>query len=274
MSYIVKLINLIFQIIFFPLKFLPEIWALIIISVLTGIVMLLVFRATSNQQAIKKTKNKIKAYILELVLYKDNFKIIIKAIGNIFRYNGRYLRQTLIPLIIVFIPVVLILIQLNYRYQYRNFKPGENTIVKVKLNDNGENSFEEVKLLPSDHYAIETPALRLKDLNELNWRIRILSGEAFDLRFENQGSLVKKSVNRADRIAMLSPKKGNWNLWEYFLSPTEDLIPDSKLIKSIEIQYPNEELKIFGYTVHWLVIFFVVSLIAAFGLKGIFHVEI
>jgi len=274
MIVVMKIINFFFQIIFYPLKFLPDIWALIIVSIVTGIVMLLVFRQTSNQKAIKKTKDKIKAHILELVLYKDNLKIIVKAIGNIFRYNGRYLYQTIIPLLIVFIPVILILIQLNYRYQFRSFNSGDRTLVKVKLVDGSSDNFDKIKLLNSPNYQIETPALRIVEANELDWRVRILNGDKFNLLIENEGDTVIKSVNRTDRVSFLSPKRERFSSLAFLLCPTEEPISESKIIKSIEIQYPQRKMKIFGFYVHWLVVFFVVSLIAAFGLKGVFHVEI
>ena len=106
MLLIVKIINVLFQLLFFPLRVFPEIWSLTIISVVTGIVMLIIFRYTSNQKVIRETKNKIKAHIFELVFYKDNFKIIAKAIGKIMRYNALYLKQTIIPLLFVFIPLL------------------------------------------------------------------------------------------------------------------------------------------------------------------------
>ncbi|NOY59399.1 MAG: hypothetical protein GXO75_10810 [Calditrichaeota bacterium] len=274
MVFVLKVINFFFQIIFYPLKFVPEIWALIIVSVVTGIVMLVVFRHTSNQKAIKKTKDRIKAHILELVLYKDNFKIIFKAIGSIFRYNGRYLRQTIIPLVIVFIPVILILIQLNYRYQFRSFYPGERTLVKVKLNGETSENFDKIKFLNSPNYRIETPALRISGASELDWRVQILNAGKFDLIFENGGDTIKKAVNRTDRISVLSPKRQKFSFAEYLFCPTEKPIAENKLIKSIEILYPHKRMNVFGFNVHWLVVFFVVSLIAAFGLKGVFHVEI
>lgn len=271
---IIKIINFLFQIIFYPLQFLPDMWALSIVSVLTGIVMLLIFGRTSNQKAIKKTKDKIKAHILELVLYKDNLRVIVKAIGSIFRYNGRYLRQTIIPLLIVFIPVVLILIQLNYRYQFRPFEVGERTLVKVKLSEGYEEHIDRIKFMNSPNYQLETPALRISETNELDWRIRVLTSNKFDLFFENGGDTLRKTVNRAVRGSFLSPKREKFAFFDYLFCPTENPIPAGKIISSVEIQYPPQKMRVFGFRVHWLVVFFVVSLIAAFALKGVFRVEI
>ena len=274
MLLIVKIINVLFQLLFFPLRVFPEIWSLTIISVVTGIVMLIIFRYTSNQKVIRETKNKIKAHIFELVFYKDNFKIIAKAIGKIMRYNALYLKQTIIPLLFVFIPVILILIQLNFRYQYRAFRAGEQTLVKVKLHEDKSGEMSKIKFLPSSYYKVETPPLRIFEQPELDWRIRILKQGTFNLLFENEGDTITKKINPSGRLAMLAPKRTGASFWQYLFAPAEEPITEQKSIKSIEIQYPNRALKVWGMKVHWLIVFFIISLVAAFGLKGVFRVEI
>jgi hypothetical protein len=45
-------------------------------------------------------------------------------------------------------------------------------------------------------------------------------------------------------------------------------------VKAIEVKYPDRENKLFGLGVHWVITFFVVSLVAAFALKGVLKTEV
>ncbi len=48
-------------------------WAAkVFISLLTGLFMLLVFKLTSNQAGLQRTKDRIKAHLLEFRLFKDS----------------------------------------------------------------------------------------------------------------------------------------------------------------------------------------------------------
>ena len=59
-----KIITWIFDILFYPFAGLHPVWGLIFISVITGVLMLLIFKVTSNQAGIRKTKSHIQAYLL------------------------------------------------------------------------------------------------------------------------------------------------------------------------------------------------------------------
>ena len=57
--------------------------------------------------------------------------------------------------------------------------------------------------------------------------------------------------------------------------PIERPLPAAAGIRSFEVRgWPRRELRVAGLAVHWLVGFFVVSLVAGFAVKGIFGVEV
>lgn len=270
---IIKIFNFIFDLFFAPFKNLSPIWALIVISLITGVVMLIIFRYVSNQEAIKKAKDKIKAHIFELVLYRDNLKIIFKALLKIFKYNAIYLKQTIIPLVVIIFPVAIILIQINYRYQFRPLSNGETVLVKLKLNAGAEQQ-NNVALSPTNEIAVETPVLYIPGNREFDWRIKIKKPGAHQLLFNVDNQQIIKSVATGSHLNLISPAKVKNSFFKLFFNPTEKPLPDGTAVESIEINYPDQQLKIFGKSVHWLVVFFIVSLIAAFGLKGVFGVEL
>ncbi|NOR12743.1 MAG: hypothetical protein GQ545_05770, partial [Candidatus Aminicenantes bacterium] len=101
----------IFDLLFIPFRDMNPWVGMIIISFLTGLLMLVIFRYTSNQAGIKKAKNKIKAHLLELRLYKDSLGLSLKAQGNILLANLKYITHSFKPMLVMIIPVILILIQ-------------------------------------------------------------------------------------------------------------------------------------------------------------------
>ncbi len=123
----------IFNLIFFPFRSMNPWVGMILISFLTALLMLFVFRFTSNQEGIKRVKNKIKAHLLELRLFKDSMSLSFKAQGNILRCNLRYISYSTKPMLVMIIPLILILIQLNFWFGYEALTPGQETILKVKL---------------------------------------------------------------------------------------------------------------------------------------------
>jgi len=85
--------------------------------------MLLIFRYISNQKEIKETKSKIRAYIYELRLFKDELGLVLSAQKNILIQNLKYIKYALKPMIFMIIPMALNLIQLDSWYGAQATKP-------------------------------------------------------------------------------------------------------------------------------------------------------
>jgi hypothetical protein len=248
---------------------------MIFISLLTGFLMLLVFRYTSNQEGIKRTKNKIKAHLLEMRLFPDNMRVSFKAQGNIFLANMKYISHSAKPLLFMIIPVILVLIQVNFWFGYSSLKPREPVVLKVKL-ENDYNLLEvDLNIAPSSGISIETPPLRIEEENEINWRISPLKKGVYNLEIYIDGQKVSKQVSVAQTsLSKISPKKLKGNFFDGLFFPLEAPIKKSSPVKSIEILYPDKSLPLFGINFHWLIAFFGLSIILGFAFKGVFGVEI
>jgi len=255
---------------------------MILISVLTALLMLFVFRFTSNQEGIKRVKNKIKAHLLELRLFKDSMSLSFKAQGNILRYNLRYISYSTKPMLVMIIPLILILIQLNFWFGYEALTPGEETILKVKLEE-GHNPFDiDVDLEPSSGFNIQTPPLRIEEEREINWRLQAREKGVHDLTFIVNGQKFTKKVSVAQRpLSRISPLKVKRNFINELINPGESPFPGDSPVKSIEVKYQSKDMNIFGWSIPWfvgippwLVVYFALSIILGFVLKGIFKVEI
>ncbi len=247
---------------------------MIVISLVTGIVMLLIFKKTSNQDAIRRAKNQIKARLLEIRLFKNDTGASFRSQGAILGANFRYMGHALRPMLVMFIPVLLILAQLNLRYGAASLRPGEQALVKMTLSEKAGAEGTTASLQSSDGLVVETPPLRIEEEGEVDWRIRAEAPGLHRLTFNVGGTAVEKSVsvgqNAPAKVAALRARK----FMDLFLYPGEKPLPKNSPVVKIEIGFPAQRLPLLGGTVHWLVAFFVLSMVFGFGLKGVFKVEI
>ena len=120
-----NLITRIFDFILFPFQGIAPIYGLLVISLITGMIMVTIFSKVSNQEKMGKIKNLIKAHFLELRIYKNDVYETLSAQKKILRYNLSYMKLAFIPATIMFIPILFILIQMNLRFGHRPLSPGE-----------------------------------------------------------------------------------------------------------------------------------------------------
>ena len=264
----------IFDILFLPFRGLNPWFGMIFISLLTAFLMLWIYRTTSNQEGIRKTKNTIKAHLLELRLFKDNMRISLRAQGRIFRANMRYIGHNTKPLLVMIIPLVLILSQLNLRFGFNPLRPGEDALVKIRTDQSMDPVDLSVTISASNGLSIETPAVRIADEREIAWRIRAVEAGQASLTFETGGRSITKSLNIAGKsLSVVSPVRHRNSLNEILFSG-EKTLPKDLPLRSIEILYQPGKLNLFGLNIHWIIAYLILSIVFGFAFKGVFKVEI
>jgi hypothetical protein len=263
-----------FGIIVKPLGTINPLWSLTLFSLVIGIIALVIFRYTSEQQKIRESKNKIRANIYELSLFKDELSIVLSSQKNIFIYNLRYMKYAVKPMLFMMIPFALILIQMESWYGHRPLRPNEQAIVSLKLRD-GSDKLPDVKLSSGSGIAIETPPLRIPDQKEIDWRIRAKEPGTHDLIFNLAGDEVRQKVIVSDKgLFQISPVASVSGIWNTLLNPAQKPLPKNSPAEQITIDYPAGSVGVLKWHVHWLVVVFVLSIVFGFALKGFFRVEI
>ena len=79
MSIITGLLRAVFDGVLAPFSGVAPIWGLLPISLVVSIGMLLIFRMTSNQEALEKVKAGIHAGLFEIRLWNDDIRAILRA---------------------------------------------------------------------------------------------------------------------------------------------------------------------------------------------------
>jgi uncharacterized membrane protein (DUF106 family) len=264
-----------FDLLLAPFRALSPWIAMAVVSLLTGFLMLLIYRYTSNQEGIRTVKNRIKAHLLELRLYKNDLAVSLRSQGQILGANFKYIGYALKPLLVMILPVILILIQLNDWFGSRPLRVGETALVKVRLAEGYGPVETDLRLEAPAGLALETDPLRIEEDREVDWRLRAEASGEHDLVLRWGGqSAVKKVVVDGGRLARVSTARVRANVWREFSHPGERSLPSSAPILSFEIRYPERRLDLFGMGVHWLVAYFILSIILGFAFKGVFKVEI
>lgn len=270
-----SVIGKVFDVIVWPFRGLGPWPVMIEISFLTGLLMLFIFRGTSNQDGIRTAKNRIKAHLLELRLYQDSLAQQLRSQGRILAANGRYIGYALKPMLVMIIPVVLILVQLNLWFGSRPLRVDEAALVKFKLAEGRAPLGTDLRLEAPAGLEIETPPLRIEDEGEIDWRVKARSEGVYALVFHSGGEAFTKSVSvgqtRMMKIAALKPGPG---LLDQVFNPGEKPLPGNASIGSVEVAFPAQRMSLFGLGMHWLVAYFVLSIIFGFAFKGVFKVEI
>lgn len=249
--------------------------AMTALSLLTALLMLLVYRLTSNQQKIRAVKDKIIAHLLEMRLYKDSLRMTFRAQGNILWYNLKYLGHSSRPMLVMIVPLVLAIIHIDQWFGYESLNPGEAAIVKVRLKEGYQPSHEEVSVEPSPGFAIETSPLRIDKESEVDWRLRAVEPGSWGLIvMVNNQAVSKRIVIGGRSLTRISPARVARNWIDQLLNPGEPAISANSAVKMIEIGYQARRMTIFGWRLHWLVVYLVLSVVFGFALKGLFKVEI
>jgi uncharacterized membrane protein (DUF106 family) len=235
--------------------------SLSLISVLVGAGMLWVFGRFSNQAAIRRAKARLQAHLYELRLFADEPSLIWRAQKGLLAWNARYLGLMLKPAIVLTIPMIPLLVQLDAFYGHAPLAVGEPAIVAVTMKDAPPPGLQ-----APPGIRVETPAVRVPRENLVLWRIRPQQATAGALRFVLGESTVEKTVVSGMGLRYLSPARAG-SLAALFWSPREKLLPPGP-VEKIEVRYPSAEIRWGPVNLHWLVWFLVISMAAALLLKG------
>lgn len=273
------IVNLVFGAIvgavLWPFRGLSPWVGMVVVSLLTAALMLEVYKLTSNQAAIRRAKDRIKAHLYEMRLYKDNMRVTLASQGAILKANLSYLAANLKPLAVMIVPLVLILAQLSVWYDRAPLQPGDETLVKAALETTADPVAAGLELEVPPGLEISAPAVRIPDAHEVVWRVKALSPGAGRLVVRAGGTALEKSVVvGGGPMAKVSAIASRSSFWKRVLYPGETGLAAGTPVRSIEILYPAKSLAAFGLNVHWLIAYLILSVLFGFAFKGVFKVEI
>jgi uncharacterized membrane protein (DUF106 family) len=258
---------------FAPVAVLPGWLSITIISAVLGVLLLLIFKYTSNQKAIGNVRDAVNANLIAAWLFKDSISVTIKSQVKVFAASFKLLIYALIPMLVMIIPVSLILAQMGLWYQARPLSVSDEPVmVKLRLNESLQ-GFPLVRLEPSEVFQKTTGPVKIVTKKEVLWELKPLKKGVQELVFDVDGEKYTKQFVVGDGFMKVSLMRPGMNLGDLFLHPLEKPFTKDSQVTSIEIVYPERASKVCG-TDWWIFYFFICSMVFAFAFKPFLNVRI
>jgi uncharacterized membrane protein (DUF106 family) len=278
-----------FDLLLLPFRQLPPIVGLVVVSLATAILMLLIFKRTSNQTRLAAVKRQIHAAIFEIRLFNDDLRAIFRAQGEILRHNLIYLRLSLVPMLWMMVPLLLVIAQLQFHYGYSGLGVGDSVLLKVQvregvaLSGSGAQDAVHASLTNQGSPAtldapaeieVQTPAVWFPATREVIWRIAPRAAGRFEVQLRVGRETFTKTVQVSGDVVRRSPVRLDPAFLNQLLYPAEAPLPGDAAVTSISLAYPERDIPVLGFELHWLIVYFALSMIFAFGLRKRFNVTL
>jgi hypothetical protein len=264
-----------------PFAALPSQVALFVISIVAGVLAAIAFRYTSNQRALKRVADQVRANLLAMRLFKDDLRSVFRAQLALLKASGLRLWYSLPPLVVLIIPFVLLLAQLATWYEFRPAMPGESLLVEATLLPAAWDG-PALELIVPDVITVESTVRNQHD-HTVTWRIRPLAdacGQSpLTLHFARgdqnvaEKQLAVSDTGARNRLVFVSPLRPGPSFWDRLLYPGEPAFGKDSPVQAISISYGVRTNTLFGLTIPWWLTFFVVSILAALALKPVIKVQ-
>ena len=256
-----------------PIGVLPGWLSNTIVSAVTGVVLLIIFKYTSNQRTIGCVRDNIKANMLALKLFKDSISVTLQVQGQVFKGALLLLFHAIRPMLVMIVPVSLLLAQMGLWYQSRPLLPGEETVVTVKLNGNIKTPWPIVSVESIPGAEVTLGPVRVFSKRQIHWKIRAIENGSHHIIFQVDGQQIRKELTIGDGFMRVSDERPGWRWADILLHPLEKPLGPDSAVRSISINYPDRLSRTSG-TDWWLVYFFVASLVFALIFKPFLKVRI
>jgi hypothetical protein len=242
------------------------------ISLVIGLVMVVVFRYTSDQKAIHIAKDRLKAHLLALRLFQDQIPVVLHSYGRIVLATGRYLRLAFMPLLFVIVPLTFLIVQLDRYLGSMPVEVGHPFLIKVRTDN--PSALNEASLQLPDGLATTAPTVHVPSESEVVWRVVAEKSGEYIVDVQASDHIVSKQVIVGAGLSRLSPVRLRGKFWKRIFVSGEPALPGNNPIESIALQYPARNIAFAGFEWNWIWLFFVLSLAAGFLFKSILGIEI
>ncbi len=246
-----------------PIAIMPGWMSATLVAAITGVLLLVAFKFTSNQAAIKRVRADIKANTLALSLFRDSAKVSLRSQGRILWGAMRLMYFAIVPMLAMIVPVCLILGQLALWYQARPLQVGEEAVVTVQLAGDAHSELNDAQLQP--HSAVETTIgpVRVPSKQWVSWNLEAREAGYHQLVFEVAGQSFEKEIAIGDGFMRTSLIRPHWDWTTALIHPRETPFSSDSVVQSIEVVYPARSSWVVGSST-WLIYWFIASMIFAF----------
>ena len=262
------------DLLFAPLAWWPPLVGLTVVALATACLALLVIKRTSNQARLRAAKNGMYAALLEMRLFNDDLGAILRAQLDVFRFNGRYLRASLVPVLWLIVPFGLLLAQLEAFYAYDGLTPHAPTLVTAHVKAGQALAAQSASLEVPTGIRTDTPAVWFPATSDLVWRIVPDSASEALVVIHTGSQALAKTVVVSGGVARRSPVRPSATWRAELADPSEAPLPVESPFDRVSVAYPARALTIAGWATPWWGVYGALTLVFGLALSRLFRVEI
>ena len=246
--------------------------ALIFVSVLTGVLMLLLFKWTTRQSVLSTARGRLTGHLYELGLYQDDLGVMARIQKDLLVANLKYVALTL-PALVVLVPMaVVVLVQLEARYQHDPLGPGDTLMLSATLSPENRGLIGDLSLEPGTGLAVDAAPVRDAHEGRIWWRLRVTGeGRLEAAVVDGRGGRWTLPVKAAESARPYSPKRFQSGFWASLMSPASVPLPAVSPLATLDLRADEADP---WYVRGWFWIFCAASILGGLAFKKVLRVEI
>jgi len=237
--------------------------ALVALSIGSGAVFALVFRAASKPDSIRRARNRFQARVLEMRLYPDDLVLLLRALGGALATQLEYFRAAGKPVLLIAVLALPAFFQIESRFAERPLHANERTLVTATLKPGLDARAVPATLGPSDGLAVDPRPVRVRDTREIVWRIEAKDAGVHELAARVYDKDYRFRVRAEPSARALGSERHAGRGWDSFVHAGLPSLPDDSAIQSIRVSYPEASYRVLGARLGWLSVFLAGSLVGA-----------
>jgi hypothetical protein len=244
--------------------------SLVIVSAIAGVVMMLLFKLTSNPDAIRRAKRRMQAQLLALRLFGDEPVLVWRAQGRLLTANLRYMGVMLVPIAAAAIPFLLVYPHLEALYGRATLPVGSATVLTLRMQHPLSQPLLEPHLEMPPGLQVETPGVRIPDAGkgagEISWLLRAVGPVSEPVRIHVGDMEVTKTVQVGSGHGYVDETRPAGML-RWLQDPGEAPI-GSAGIEAVHVMYGSQRLSALSFEWPWEAWLIVISMVTALLVKN------
>lgn len=262
----------------------PPLGVLTALAIATAVVLLLVFKVTSQQRALEAVKRQIHAGLFEIRLFNDDLRAVLRAVGGILRHNLTYLRLSLVPMLFVLPPLVVVVAHLQFFFGYAPAGASERLLLEIALVEGWEadervprseaSGKPRLELELPDGLRRETPSVWIPAQRTLSWRLAVERPGAHVVGVRVGERRYEKAIDASPGLVRRSPVRPARSFLDQLVYPAEPPLPADGTLERVSAGLPAAEIGILGWTLRetagipaWMILYFVLAVAFALALR-------